>query len=222
MANEPRKQVPDRKSHRMYTGKDLWRSGVWIMFRPAGFVAIWFGTSTYRKQEILVVLLLLSISIATILTFAILFILFQECVRRIAYSARPRERENIVSVNNVLNLQPSVAKTLMSRSSISLPEATTSAVLWGGPVPDAQASDSRANNSQLSQQRQRSLVSIPSAAGQPPSAGSDGNQDGALYAFVPSVYRAAHRDLTPRMPGPHVILDHHQPGGEAYRFPTLL
>jgi hypothetical protein len=29
-------------------------------------------------------------------------------------------------------------------------------------------------------------------------------------------------DLTPRMPGPHVILDHHRPGGQATRFATLL
>jgi hypothetical protein len=89
-------------------------------------------------------------------------------------------------------------------------------------VPDVPSSDSRANNAELSQHRQRSLVSIPSVAGQPPSAGSDGNQDGALCAFIPSVCRAAHRDLTPRMPGPHVILDHDRPGGEATRLPTLL
>jgi hypothetical protein len=43
-----------------------------------------------------------------------------------------------------------------------------------------------------------------------------------LCAVIPSLCRAAHRDLTPRMPGPHVILDHHRPGGEATRFPTLL
>src|SRR6202049_4058802 len=52
---------------------------------------------------------------------------------------------------------------------------------WGGSVPDVPASDSRANNAQLSQHRQRSLVSIPPVAGQPPSAGGDGNQDGAPY-----------------------------------------
>jgi hypothetical protein len=34
--------------------------------------------------------------------------------------------------------------------------------------------------------------------------------------------RAAHRDLTPRMPGPHVILDHDRPGDETTRLPTLL
>ena len=39
-----------------------------------------------------------------------------------------------------------------------------------------QSSDSRANHFDLSQHRQRSLVSIPSVAGQPPSAGGDGNQ----------------------------------------------
>jgi transposase len=32
----------------------------------------------------------------------------------------------------------------------------------------------------------------------------------------------AHRDLTPRMPGPHSFLDHDRLGGEATRFPTLL
>src|SRR6202140_3535362 len=32
---------------------------------------------------------------------------------------------------------------------------------WGGSVPDVQSRDSRANNAQLSQHRQRSLVSIP-------------------------------------------------------------
>src|SRR6202162_4439692 len=42
---------------------------------------------------------------------------------------------------------------------------------WGGSVPDVPASDSRANNAQLSQHRQRSLVSIPPVAGQSPSAG---------------------------------------------------
>jgi hypothetical protein len=40
--------------------------------------------------------------------------------------------------------------------------------------------------------------------------------------YVPSVCGAAHRDLTPRMPGPHAILDHNRPGGEATRLPTLL
>lgn len=31
------------------------------------------------------------------------------------------------------------------------------------------------------------------------------------YVFIPSVCRAAHRDLTLRMPGPHIILDHGRP-----------
>jgi hypothetical protein len=55
-----------------------------------------------------------------------------------------------------------------------------------------------------------------------PSAGGDGNQDGALCAFIPSVCGAAHRDRTPRMPGPHVVLDRDRPGEKATRFPTLL
>ena len=93
---------------------------------------------------------------------------------------------------------------------------------WGGSVPDVPASDSRANNAQLSQHRQRSLVSIPPVAGQPPSAGGDGNQDGALCALLPSVCGAARWNLTPRMPGPRVVLDDDRPRGEATRFPTLL
>ncbi len=56
----------------------------------------------------------------------------------------------------------------------------------------------------------------------PPRAGGDRNQDGALCAFIPSVCRAAHRDLAPRMRGPQVILDHHRLGGQATRVPTLL
>ena len=39
--------------------------------------------------------------------------------------------------------------------------------------------------------------------------------------FIRSVCRAAHRGLTSRMPGPHVILDRHRPGGQATRFSRL-
>ena len=60
--------------------------------------------------------------------------------------------------------------------------------------------------------RNGTVVSISSVASQPPRAGGDRNQDGALCAFIPSICRAAHRDLTPRMPGPHLILDHHEHG----------
>ena len=70
--------------------------------------------------------------------------------------------------------------------------------------------------------RQRSLVSIPPVAGQPPSAGGDGNQDGALCALIPSVCGAARWNLTTRMPGPRVVLDDDRPRGEATRFRTLL
>jgi hypothetical protein len=47
------------------------------------------------------------------------------------------------------------------------------------------ASRNRPNGAARAQHRQRSLVSIPSVAGQPPSAGGDGNQNGALRAFIP-------------------------------------
>ena len=53
-------------------------------------------------------------------------------------------------------------------------------------------------------------------------AGGDRNQDGALCAFISSVCRAAHRNLTPRINGPQVILDRHRPGGQATRFSTLI
>ena len=56
-------------------------------------------------------------------------------------------------------------------------------------------------------------------AGQPLSAGGDGNQDRALRAFIPSVCGAAHRDRTPGMPGSHAVLDDDRPGAEATRFP---
>src|SRR5215831_6439886 len=45
---------------------------------------------------------------------------------------------------------------------------------------------------------------------------------GALCAFIPSVCRAAHRNLTPRMPGPHVILDRHRPAIMRIRFRRVL
>jgi hypothetical protein len=95
-------------------------------------------------------------------------------------------------------------------------------VVDGAAVCRVQRSGSRANNAEVSQRRQRSRVSIPSVAGQPPRAGGDRNQDGALCTPIPSVCRAAHRNLAPRMPGPNVILDHDRPGGEASRLPALL
>jgi hypothetical protein len=73
---------------------------------------------------------------------------------------------------------------------------------WTGLVPDVQSSDSRANNAEVPQYRQRSLVSIPSVAGQPPSSGGDGNQDRALCALIPSVRRAAQNAWTAPCSGP--------------------
>jgi hypothetical protein len=66
------------------------------------------------------------------------------------------------------------------------------------------------------------VVSIPPVAGQPPSAGGDGNQDGALCPLIPSVCGAIRWNLAPRMHGPRVVLDDDRPRGEATRFPTLL
>jgi hypothetical protein len=57
----------------------------------------------------------------------------------------------------------------------------------------------------LATQKTVSGASIPSGAGQPPGAGGDRNQDGALCAFIPSVCRAgpyAENAWTARYSGP--------------------
>jgi hypothetical protein len=50
--------------------------------------AMWFLTKIYVVQEVLVVLFLLAASMVTILVLAVVFILFQEGIRRAALWAR--------------------------------------------------------------------------------------------------------------------------------------
>ena len=53
---------------------------------------------------------------------------------------------------------------------------------WTVTVLDVPASDSRASLAEVSQHGQRSVVSLPPMAGQPSSAGGDGNQDRTVRA----------------------------------------
>src|SRR5215469_18170120 len=58
---------------------------------------------------------------------------------------------------------------------------------WAVTVLDVAAGDSGASVAEVSQHGQRSLVSLPAMAGQPSSAGGDGNQDHTVRAVIASL-----------------------------------
>jgi hypothetical protein len=74
-------------------------------------------------------------------------------------------------------------------------------------MPDVLASDSAKIFAKISQHRQRSVVSIPSVAGQPSGSGGDGSQNRAGCATVASIRRKADRYDTTRVFGPNTLLD---------------